>query len=118
MPLPVVVFAVHFPTNTSVVEVALVALREISSILFRRCSSGRRSGSMNGNSLWFLCCVWDQLLLLILPKFSFIVPPFSLIMGGSSSTVAGPVVDKLLGQILGTLESSGFRGQYTILNLG
>ena len=118
MPLPVANFTVQFPTSTSMVKVALVALREISNILFRWFWNGSSSGSMDNNCLLFLCGILRWLLLFIVLELPLVVPPFSLVSVGDHGTLDGPMIDKLLCQFLGTLKGSRFRGQNTIMNLG
>ena len=61
---------------------------------------------MNSNNLLLLSEVLGWLVLLVVPKLSFVVPSSCLVKGGCRSVMAGTMVDELLCQLLGAVEGS------------
>ena len=106
VPLPVAILAMHLPANPSMMEVTLVAFRKGSSVSIYGCWSGRSCGSMNNNSLLLLGGVLGWLVLLVVPELSFVASPSILLRGGCYSVMAGPMVNELLCQLLGTVKGS------------
>ena len=105
VPLLAAITTVHFPTRTGVVEVSLAALGKSSNVLHSWGRSGGSSGSMDDSSLLSLSGILCRLVIFIVPELSLVGPSLCLIGGGWHRDMAGPMINELLCQLLGTVKS-------------
>ena len=103
IPLPNTVVAVHLLESSIVIEVSLVAFKQISSILFDRRRGSRDSGGMGHHILLSFDRLLSHLALFLVLEISLVISPFWLIRCGCHNAPADSVVDKTLCQMFGTV---------------
>ena len=85
-------------------EIALAALRQVSSILLCWCRGSRGCYSTNNHNLLFLGGVRCLLVLLYVPKFSFVVIHFGLFGDMGCYMWTDSMVIESLSQAFGAIE--------------